>query len=44
MLAPSLYDDPDLYDALLPVAAAQPNYYLSLARSPHTPKRHAGTD
>jgi len=31
-----LYDDPDLYDVLLPVSAAQLNYYLSLARS------HAG--
>jgi SAM-dependent methyltransferase len=28
-----LYDDPDLYDALLPASAAQLNYYLHLARS-----------
>jgi SAM-dependent methyltransferase len=27
-----LYDDPDLYDVLLPASAAQLNYYLSLAR------------
>jgi SAM-dependent methyltransferase len=27
-----LYDDPDLYDALLPVSPAQLNYYLNLAR------------
>jgi SAM-dependent methyltransferase len=27
-----LYDDPDLYDALLPVSAAQLTYYLNLAR------------
>jgi SAM-dependent methyltransferase len=27
-----LYDDPDLYDALLPASAAQVNYYLNLAR------------
>jgi len=27
-----LYDDPDLYDALLPVSAAQLNYYLNVAR------------
>ena len=27
-----LYDDPDLYDALFPVSAAQLNYYLNLAR------------
>jgi SAM-dependent methyltransferase len=29
---PMLYDDPDLYDALLPASAAQLNYYLNLAR------------
>jgi SAM-dependent methyltransferase len=28
-----LYDDPDLYDALLPASAAQLNYYLNLARA-----------
>jgi SAM-dependent methyltransferase len=27
-----LYDEPDLYDALLPVSAVQSNYYLSLAQ------------
>jgi hypothetical protein len=27
-----LYDDPDLYDALLPASAAQLDYYLNLAR------------
>jgi SAM-dependent methyltransferase len=27
-----LYDEPDLYDALLPASAAQLNYYLNLAR------------
>jgi SAM-dependent methyltransferase len=30
---PTLYDDPDLYDALLPVSAAQLNCYLNLARA-----------
>lgn len=29
---PTLYDDPDLYDLLQPVSAAQLNYYLGLAR------------
>jgi SAM-dependent methyltransferase len=28
-----LYDDPDLYDTLLPVSAAQLNYYVSLAKN-----------
>jgi SAM-dependent methyltransferase len=28
-----LYDDPDLYDALLPASAAQLNFYLNLARA-----------
>jgi SAM-dependent methyltransferase len=27
-----LYDDPDLYDALLPSSAAQLNFYLNMAR------------
>jgi len=31
-IVPELYDDPDLYDALLPASAAQSNYYLSLAK------------
>jgi len=30
---PMLYDDPDLYDALLPASAAQVNGYLNLARA-----------
>jgi SAM-dependent methyltransferase len=30
---PAFYDEPDLYDALLPASAAQLNYYLTLARS-----------
>jgi len=32
LATPMLYDDPDLYDTLLPASAAQLNYYLSLAR------------
>ena len=32
LATPMLYDDPDLYDALLPASAAQLNYYLNLAR------------
>jgi SAM-dependent methyltransferase len=32
-LMPMLYDDPDLYDALLPASAAQLNCYLNLARA-----------
>ena len=31
-MTPLFYDDPDLYDALLPASAAQLNYYLKLAQ------------
>jgi SAM-dependent methyltransferase len=36
LATPMLYDDPDLYDALLPASEGQLNFYLALAQ------RHAG--